>query len=193
MTLVELAPPGAEAITLAETKAHLRLDGTAEDELLAALIRAARAHLERETGLALIARSFRLYLDAWPESRVIRIVKGPVQTIEAVTVYDDAGVPVELDVTGAVLDGAARPARLLLPAQPAALPGPGRALNGIEIDFVAGFGEAGTDVPDTLKRAMLVHVAAMYELRGVLSPAEQPGAVPAGYDRLVAPFRMRRL
>ncbi|MCD2180993.1 head-tail connector protein [Rhizobium sp. GN54] len=192
MTIAELAPPGAEPITLAETKAHLRIDGAAEDDLLAALIRAAREHLEREAGLALIVRSFRLYLDAWPESRVIPIVRGPVQAIEAVTVYDDTGAPVELDLAGAVLDGAARPARLLLPAVPG-LPGPGRALNGIEIDFTAGFGEAGTDVPDTLKRAMLTHVAAMYELRGVLAPAEQPGALPAGYDRLVAPFRMRRL
>lgn len=193
MTLVELAPPGAEAITLAETKAHLRVDGTAEDDLLAALIRTAREHLERETGLALITRSFRLYLDAWPEGRVIRIVKGPVQAIEAVTVYDDAGMPAEIDVAGAVLDGTARPARLVLPAQASAFPGPGRMLNGIEIDFTAGFGEAGTDVPDTLKRAMLAHVAAMYELRGVVAAADQPGAVPACYDRLVAPFRMRRL
>ncbi len=44
-----------------------------------------------------------------------------------------------------------------------------------------------------LKRALLLHVAAMFELRGALSPGDQPGAVPAGYDRLVAPYRMRRL
>jgi uncharacterized phiE125 gp8 family phage protein len=189
MTIAELSPPGAEPITLAETKAHLRLDDGAEDELLASLIRTAREYLERETGLALIRRSFRLYLDEWPEQRVIRIVKGPVQVIESITIYDDAGLPIEVDSTGAILDGHARPARLMLPA----LPAPGRALNGIEIDFSAGFGEVGTDVPDTLKRALLVHVAAMYELRGVVAPVDQPGAVPPGYDRLVAPFRMRRL
>lgn len=192
MTIVELAPPGAEPITLAETRAHLRLDGTTQDGLLDALVRAAREHLERETGLALIARSFRLYRDDWPQDRVIQIARGPVQAIEAMTVYDDAGMPQDLDVAGVALDGTARPARLLLPA-PAELPVPGRALNGIEIDFTAGFGEAGADVPDTLKRALLTHVAAMYELRGVVAAGDQPGAVPAGYDRLVAPFRMRRL
>ncbi|MDR6757212.1 putative phiE125 gp8 family phage protein [Mycoplana sp. BE70] len=189
MTIVELMPPGAEPITLAEVKAHLRLDGSAEDELLGSLIRTARDHLERETGLALIARPFRLYLDDWPEERVIQIARGPVQAIESVTVYDDVGAPLEVGLIGAVLDGNARPARLLM----SALPAPGRALNGIEIDFTAGFGEAGTDVPDTLKRALMIHVAAMYELRGVMSADDQPGGVPAGYDRLVAPFRMRRL
>lgn len=189
MTIAELMPPSAEPITLAETKAHLRLDGSAEDELIGALIRTAREHLECETGLALIARPFRLYLDDWPEERMIQISRGPVQAIETVTVYDDVGTPLEVVVSGAVLDGNARPARLLLPV----LPAPGRALNGIEIDFTAGFGEAGTDVPDTLKRALMIHVAAMYELRGAVGVEDQPGAVPPGYDRLIAPFRLRRL
>lgn len=189
MTIAELAPPGAEPITLAETKAHLKLDHAVDDELLASLLKVAREYLEHETGLALISRRFRLYLDAWPEARVIQIAKGPVQVIETVVVYDDAGVAAELDLFGAVLDGNARPARLVLPA----LPAPGIPLNGIEIDFLAGFGEAGTDVPDTLKRAMLIHVAAMYELRGVVPLDGQPGAIPQGYDRLIGPFRMRRL
>lgn len=189
MTIAELTPPLAEPITLAEAKAHLRLDASDEDALLATLIRAAREHLENTTGLALISRTFRLYLDDWPASRVIAIARGPVRTIENVTVYDADGVAVALDVSGYLLDGEARPARLVLPERRAA----GRAINGIEIDFTAGFGESGADVPDTLKRAMLLHVAAMFELRGVLDVKDQPGAIPAGYDRLVAPYRLRRL
>lgn len=189
MTIAELTPPAVEPITLAEVKAHLRLDSNDEDALLAGLVRAARCHLESETGLCLILRSLRLYLDDWPEGRVIQIARGPVQTIETVTVYDALGAPVELDVAGYMLDGTARPARLVLPTRRASK----RAVNGIEIDFSAGFGESGAEVPDTLKRALLLHVAAMYELRGVLSLDEQPGAVPQGYDRLVAPYRLRRL
>ena len=189
MTYAQTTPPSAEPLTLAEVKAHLRLDATDEDTLLAGLTRAARDHLEGQTGLALIARTFRLYLDDWPETRVIPIARGPVQTIETVTVYDAVGMPVEIDTAGYVLDGMARPARLMLPERP----GTARALNGIEIDFTAGFGESGADVPDTLKRAMLLHVAAMFELRGVLSLDGQPGAVPQGYDRLIAPHCLRRL
>ena len=189
MTIAELMPPMAEPITLAEAKAHLRLDTGDEDLLLSALIRTAREYLESQTGLCLIDRLLRLYLDDWPETKVIQIARGPVQTIEMVTVYEVDGTPVEVDAAGYVLDGAARPARLILPERPAT----GRALNGIEIDFIAGFGESGADVPDTLKRALLLHVAAMFELRGVLAPEDQPGAVPPGYDRLVAPYRLRRL
>jgi uncharacterized phiE125 gp8 family phage protein len=189
MTITELAPPAGEPLTLAETKAHLRIDGTSEDDLISSLIRTVREHLERETGLALLTRTFRLYLDGWPHSRVIQIVRGPVQTIEAVTVYDADGMPGEIDVSGFVLDGQARPARLVLPEQPA----PGRAINGLEIDFSAGFGATGADVPDTLKRAMLLHLALLYEFRGAVAPEDQPAAVPAGYERLIAPFRRRGL
>ena len=189
MTIAELLPPAVEPVTLAEMKAHLRLDTNDEDTLLAALIRTAREHLEAETGLCLIVRPLRLYLDDWPEGKVIQIARGPVQTVEAITVYDEAGAPVDVGAAGYVLDGAARPARLILPEWPATA----RAMNGIEIDFSAGFGESGADVPDSLKRALLLHVAAMYELRGVLSLEDQPGAVPQGYERLVAPYRLRRL
>lgn len=189
MTIAELLPPAAEPITLAEAKAHLRLDTGEEDALVTALIRVAREHLEAATGLCLISRPLRLYLDDWPENRVIQIARGPVQAIDTVTVYDGDGAPVEVDAGGHVLDGTARPARLILAEKPATE----RALNGIEIDFTAGFGETGADVPDVLKRALLLHVAAMFELRGALSPGDQPATVPAGYDRLVAPYRMRRL
>lgn len=55
MTYAQTTPPSAEPLTLAEVKAHLRLDGSDEDALLASLISTAREHLERETGLCLIS------------------------------------------------------------------------------------------------------------------------------------------
>lgn len=185
MTYAQITPPGAEAITLAETKAHLRLDGEHEDALLSALIRTAREHLERETGLCPMRQTYRLYLDEWPKDGVIQIAKGPVQAIEKILVFDDAGDPLDVTGTDRLLDGEARPARLWL-RQP---PNPGQPLNGIEIDFTAGFGESGADVPDTLKRAMLIHIAHMFAFRGVVAAADQPAGVPAGYERLIAPFR----
>lgn len=185
MTYATLTPPQAEPLTLAQVKEHLRLDGSDEDALLLSLIKTARDHLERQTGLCLTQQSFRLYLDAWPDGDVIQIAKGPVQAIEKILVFDDAGDPIDISGIDRMLDGEARPARLWL-RQP---PLPGQPLNGIEIDFTAGFGQSGVDVPDTLKRAMLIHIAHMFAFRGAVSPADQPAGVPAGYDRLIGPFR----
>lgn len=189
MTYALVTPPSAEPITLAETKLHLRLDGSDEDTLVASLIRTAREHLERETGLCLISQSWRLYLDRWPGDGVIRIMKSPCQAIHNVTVYDADGSASHVSLEDHLLDGEGRPCRLWLRH----VPPPGQAMNGIEIDFAAGFGEAGTDVPDTLKRAMLIHVGHMFAFRGVVAPDSQPAGIPEGYDRLIGSYRMRRL
>ncbi|MFB2551009.1 head-tail connector protein [Ensifer soli] len=185
MTIAELTAPATEPLTLDEAKAHLRIDLDAEDELIAGLIAAARAHLENETGLALMARTFRLYRDDWPASGIVEIGRWPVTAIEAVTVYDGDGVAIAPALGAARLDGQARPARLFLPERPL----PGVEVNGIEIDFTAGFGETGADVPDVLKRAMLTHVAAMHAVRGAVAPGDQPAVVPAGYRRLIGAYR----
>jgi uncharacterized phiE125 gp8 family phage protein len=189
MTIIELTPPVVEPLTLAEIRAHLRLDSEEEDVLLLALATVAREHLERETGLVLAARDFRLCCDDWPEDGILTIARGPVRAVASVTVYDSEGEPQVVDLDRHLLDGQARPARLWLRETPV----PGRAMNGIEVEFSAGFGESGADVPETLKRAMLLHVAAMYACRGVVAADAQPAVVPPGYDRLIAPFCRRGL
>jgi len=189
MTYILTTPPTAEPITLVEVKAHLRLDEGDEDALLASIITTAREHLERETGLCLISQTWRLCLDFWPRDSILQIVKFPVQAVENVTVYDHGGAPVEVSLEGHLLDGEGRPARLWLRDPPV----PGQVMNGIEIEFIAGFGETGVDVPDGLKRALLLHVAHMFAYRGVVSLEQQPAGVPDGYERLIASYRMRRL
>jgi len=189
MTYALIDPPTAEPLTLAQVRAHLRLDQTDEDDLLTALIRTAREHLERETGLCLLAQRWRLYLDGWPMGGVIPIARSPVQAVDAVTVYASDGTASDVSLEDHLLDGAGRPVRLWLRDPPA----PERRMNGIEIDFSAGYGEAGTDVPGTLIRAMLIHVAFMFAFRGVVPSQDQPAGVPDGYERLLAGYRMRRL
>ena len=189
MTYALITPPTAEPLTLAEAKAHLRLDTDDENDLVSGLITVAREHLERSAGHCLLTQTWRLHLDSISEDGMISIARGPVQAIESLTVYDAEGDPSILPLDGHVLDGIRRPARLMLTQSVK----PGRAVNGIEIDFRAGFGDAATDVPDTLKRAMLTHVAQMFSCRGVVGLEDQPAFIPSGYDRLIAPFLIRRL
>ena len=189
MTLFRTVEPALEPVTLVEAKAHLRLAHDSEDELISALIRAARDEVERTTGTALIEQDWRLVLDAWPRSGTLALMPHPVRAILSVTVYGSEGEASPIDPGACRLDGHARPARLWLAERPA----PGAALNGIEVDFRAGFGEAGTDVPDLLKRAILMLVAHWFEFRGVAGAADQPVGHPPGYDRLVAAWRRARL
>ena len=82
-----------------------------------------------------------------------------------------------------------RPARLLFLSRPPVE----QAFNGLEIDFTAGYGEAGTDVPDLLKRAILLLVAHWYEFRTAFGAGDQPVSYPPAYARLIATYRPVRL
>lgn len=185
MTIVSLSGPAVEPLALADVKAHLRLTDAAEDEYVAGLVKVARDHLERATGLVPVTRRYRLHLESVSEDGVILILKGPVQGIDRIQVYDAAGNPQDVPASGFFVERDGVPARLVTP--------PGLlaplAANGLDVEFTAGFGATAPDVPDSLRRALLLHVAQMYEYRGAVSLADQPAILPDGYERLVAPFR----
>lgn len=189
MTAFRTTGPDAEPVTLAEAKAHLRLQHDSEDELITDLIRAAREEVERATGLALLTQTWRKVLDALPSDQIVRLTPWPVREVQSVTVFGEDGEGVLVDPSHYAVDTTSRPARIVFHRQLQ----PGAALNGIEIDYVAGHGEAGTDVPDLVKRAMLMLIAHWYEFRGVVGASAQPVSWPPGYDRLIAPFRQRRI
>lgn len=189
MTLFRTVDPAVEPVSLAEAKAQLRVAHDSEDDFISGLLRAAREEVERATGTALIDQTWRLALDAWPASLTVLIRRPPVRQILSVTVYGAEGEASVLNPATYQLDGASRPARLYFSQRP----DPQQAMNGIEIDFTAGFGEAGTDVPDLPKRAIMMLVAHWYEFRTAFGPASQPVSFPEGYERLVAAYREVRL
>jgi len=189
MTRFRTLPPEAEPVTLAEAKAYLRLQSDSEDDLIAGLIKAAREDVERTTGTALIDQGWRLLLDAWPANEIAMLTPFPVKEVTAVTAYGSEGEAWVLNPGDYFLDANSRPARLHFETQPEPL----RVMNGIEIDFTAGFGEAGPDVPDLLRRAILLLVAHWYEFRAQVTAQDQPVSYPAGYDRMIAGYKGRRL
>ena len=182
MPTILISPPAGEPVALAEAKTFLRVDHDHEDALIEALVSAARLQVETSTGRALMTQSWRTVLDGWPKRRVVRIARAPVASIDAVTVYDGAGMASVLDAGLYSLDAASRPARL---AVSDLAPDPGSAVNGIEIDFTAGYG-AATDVPGPLRLAIRRLVAHWYQHREGAQEGDMPGPVAA----LIAPYRL---
>jgi uncharacterized phiE125 gp8 family phage protein len=192
MALVMMAGPAAEPISLAEAKAHLRIDGNDEDALLASLIAAARMAVERTLSLALITESWSLYLDGWPRSGTIVLPIQPAQAVTAVRVYDPDDEPATVNSETYSVDVLSEPARLVLSAGAVQL-SPARLLNAFEVAFTAGYGDEASDVPEPLRHAIKLLVAHWFEQREpvVLGAAAQE--VPATVAGLLLPYRRVRL
>lgn len=191
MTAYLLAGPAAEPISLAEARAYCRVDDETEDGLLSTLIAAARIHVEAVTGRALITQSWRLVLDAWPAAGCVALPVAPAASLTAVTAYDPDDVAHDIDTGQFRLDGMAVPARLQKPGAVDGLPVL-RWRGGLEIDYAAGYGAAGEDVPEDLRQAVRLLVGYWFDNRDTAAAPNGPDGAP-GLARLLAPYRRMSL
>ena len=216
MSLVLTAAPAAEPATLAEAKAHLRIDGSAEDALIASLIVTSRLHIEAALGLALINQSWIWTIDAWPGTvgvslpvwsvsplePISRQAAGvglalpmrPVRSVERIMLKAADGTASVLDPRLYVLDGTSHPARLMPTTM--LLPNPGQPAQGIEITLTAGFGPAASDVPAPIRLALLMLVTHWFENREPVELGARgvgPVRIPDTVSDLLMPYRSVRL
>jgi len=204
-------PPAVEPVVLAEAKDWLRVEQsvTADNTLIEGLITQAREWAERETGLKLITQTVTQTLDRWPSDRTsdylpdegriadvlngnvrwVELIDNPVQSITSVTVYADDDTPTVWGAANYRLASARNGRSRLAPRANAAWPSATRSPDGIEIVYVAGFGNAGSSVPRPIRNAILTLVAGYYENRGECSKAE---ADPRVHD-LLRPYRFLTL
>jgi uncharacterized phiE125 gp8 family phage protein len=186
MAAILLGAPASEPLALAEAKLYLRVETDDDDDLIGALIVAARSHIETRTRRALITQTWRFVLDCWPPDGRLPLRLAPLQSVAAARVYDAAGAMHAIDPGTFVVDAAASTIAFV----PWAAPAPGRAAAGIEIDVVAGYGNAGSDVPETLRQAMRLLIAHWYENRGIAATGQALTTLPATVETLVAPYRV---
>ncbi len=192
MALVLANGPALEPVSLEEVKAHLRIDHTDEDVLLAALVTAGRIHLETTLGLSFLTQQWILVLDQWPAQQSVSLPLGPVQQITAITLYDEDDQASAIDSSSYALDAISQPSRVVWRAS-ISRPRPGRAYNGIEISLTTGFGSNAVDVPQPLRQAILLLVAHWYENREPVALATEIKEVPQMVSMLTNSYRRVRL
>jgi hypothetical protein len=183
---VILEGPSVEPVSLAELKAHLRIDDSAEDDYLFSLIAECREEIEQASGMALIRQKWRLTIDHWPGARQqwwdgvkdghinmlygapadLHLPRYPLIEIDSVTVFDEDSTSAAVNVGATFdIDTNQRPGRLALKSGatwPIAL----RPTNAIQIDYYAGYGASASSVPAPLKRAIRSMAAYLYSHRG---------------------------
>lgn len=184
MAAILIEQPQAEPLTLAEAKAFLRVEHSADDELITSLVRAARLAVEAATRRAMLTQGWRIVLDGWPSSGLIVAPITPLRAIVAAQVRNAAGDAVALDLAALTLDAASAPGRIRFDR--ARVGAPGQLIAGIEIEVTVGYGDDGEAVPEPLRQAMRLLVGRYYEQRDRVEGDSLPEAVAA----LLAPYRV---
>lgn len=191
MALVLTSGPASEPVTLAEAKAHMRIETTAEDVLIASLLLTARLHVEQALNAALITQSFRLILDEWPEDRAFDLPVAPVNQIDEIRVLAADGTPAVIASTAYGLEQSPTSPRLY--RRDTTWPPPGQTIQGIEIDLTAGYGAAPSDVPQPIRHAILLLTAHWYEHRDPYQIGHPSANTSSAVSDLLKPYARVRL
>ena len=190
MSLVMTGAPALEPVSLAEAKAHLRVDTASEDTFIAGLITTSRLQVEAILALALIAQNWTWRFDVWPRKSVT-FPMGPVSAVASVRIQNSDLSFTTLAPATYIVDGRAEPPRLIPVGGMFA--NPGVAALGVEIAFTAGYGATAADVPTPLKQAILLLVAHWFENREPALDGALAVRFPDAVIGLLEPYRTRRL
>lgn len=198
MVLSLLEAPAELPVTLAQAKAHARVEVNDDDALIQSLIATATEYAETYTQRALITQQWEMQLDGWPcRDRWIEIPKPPLQSIDEIGYLDRHGIEQVWD---------ASQYRVITPQGPSSEKGRVVLKSGLRwpsvvnepssvfVRFTAGYGDLGeyepsSPVPEPILQAIKTHVAEMYENReaSVLTGAVLQ-EVPFNVNALLWPY-----
>lgn len=174
--------PAAEPLSLVEIREHLRVGFTDDDNRLNNALLAARQWLEGKMGRALITQTLRSTFDlplaetggvsgvigAGPLLAFELPYAAPLQSVESVQIETDLQTWRTLtETTDYIVDDDYEPARVFLRITALSYWAPSIDVTisspRVRVAYIAGFGDAGRDVPYGLRQAILAAISFLYE------------------------------
>ncbi len=166
VNLTRTTSPSTEPVSKSTAKDHLRVDFTNDDSMIERQIESARRYIEKVSGLSLIDQTWRWTRDRFPGD-VFDIPRPPLQSVNSIKYTDSDGNTSTVSSSKYIVDTDSTPGRVALkddedwPNVDPQL----QVVNGVEINFDAGYGSSASDVPSDLRDAILLVVGHLYENR----------------------------
>lgn len=210
MTIQVVAAPDYLPVTLTEAKEWARVEDSDSDAVLTMLLKAMTAYAENYTGRAFMPRTLRLYMAGWPwlktgdyEGPGIELPQPPLLAVTSVTYLDEDGERQTLATDQYTVHDWREPAAIV-PAYQVSWPAYRPALDAIQVNFRAGYPEAGSPSgeaaqqlgqPSALKVWISARIATLFEMREQVVEGRQVQALPRAYvdgllDELVVGTRV---
>ena len=191
MGLALVTPAATEPVSTSEAKAHLRVDTSDEDTLIASYVSAAVKYIETQTG-PLITQTWDYKVNReWPlvdNYYSIYLPFSPVQSVTSVSYVDIDGNTQTLSA-GLYQTVLSAPNPYLTKAYNQDWPQIRDIPDAITVRFVAGYTNAAA-VPAPIKSAILLMVGRLYEHREEVIAGVSAGIVPAGIEMLISPYSL---
>ena len=179
-SLKRTTAPAVEPVTLAEAKAHCRVDTSADDTLMQGYITTAREWVEDYIDRALVTQQLVMKLDAFPAEielpRPPMIASGTATAVTITYVTGEAGGTATLSASEYRVDRDSTPG-VIRTLYGGSWPSHLLDQNSVTVSWWAGYGDAAS-VPQRVKSALLMCVHELYEKRG-------DGQMPAAAMRLL--------
>ena len=176
--------PLVTPISLSEVKEQLRVEHDDDDAMLTRLIDVAIAYTDVRgaLGQAMITQKWGQWIKPNPPQNVY-LTLGPVQSVTAVKYYDEAGV-LQDDVVDNYQVFGTEFETTLSPKAGFSWPTAQQRADAIKIEYEIGYGDAASDVPQTVRHALMLLIGHWYDNR------EQTGVdelsdIPFGYDEIL--------
>ena len=190
-SLNRVSGPSIEPVTLAEAKAHARVDTSTDDAYFGSLITLAREYCEDYLDSSLINTQWRMKMDNFGQGfSGIEIPRPPMSqtgtTTTVVVTYtvNTDGTTTTLSTNDYRVDRSSTPGRIY-PLYGGSWPSHLSDANAVTVTWYSGYGASASDVPSKIKHAMLLLIGTYYERRlGVdsVSSVEIPFGVKALLD-----------
>lgn len=174
------------AVSVSEAKAHLRVYHSEDDSYLGSLVLSATQVIEHETKHALITRQFVLGMDQFPEDEIV-LPRSPLGAVSSITYTDTAGALQTLSSSVYLVYQVNAVPRI---KRKASQTWPNISTEGglpISVTFTAGYGAISANIPQSLRHAVLLQAAHMYENRTAVAPA-QMYEIPRTVERLIVQY-----
>ncbi|MFN3584840.1 head-tail connector protein [Phenylobacterium sp.] len=183
--IVSVVTAPQPVVELVEAKDHLRVDHDDSDDLIAAYVQAATAHIDGPDGWlgrALGVQTLEARLDAFPCGELIALPYRPLTEIVSIKYDDGDGAERTVDADLYTLD----PAGALL-AYGAAWPVARTRRGAVRVRYVAGYANG---IPAPIKAAILLMVGDLFANRETVGAAAARIQMTTTVESLLAPFRV---
>jgi len=191
-TLSLVTAPTVEPVSLADAKTHLRVDDDDSNDLIVALIGAARQHVETVTGRALCTQTWDVLFDEFPDDDPLWLPKAPLQSVTSVGYIDGNGATQTWSSANYTVDAPAGPHAQrgrIYPNYGGLYPLTQAIPNAVTVRCISGYGSTAATVPGPIRAAMKLLIGHWFESREAVS-GDVGMPIPIGVDALLWPFKV---